>query len=75
MATALLISKLAAALQPFILLFFFFTHDSFAHSEMSWSGSGLIMEDNGCFFVNSHIGILAALASMFGALSGEGVGL
>lgn len=51
MATALLISKLAAALQPFILFIFFFTHNSFAHSEMSWSGSGLIMEDNGCFLL------------------------
>lgn len=75
METALLISKLAAALQPFILFIFFFTHDSFAHSEMSWSGSGLIMEDNGCFFVNSHIDILASLASRFGALSGEGAWL
>lgn len=59
----------------FYFIIFFFTHDSFAHSEMSWLVFGLIMEDNGCFFVNSHIGILAALASMFGALSGEGVGL
>lgn len=51
MAIALLISKLAAALQPFILFIFFFAHDSFAHSEMSWSGYGLIMEDNGCFLL------------------------
>lgn len=73
METVLLISKLAAALKSFILFIFFFTHDSFAYSEMSQSG--LITEDNGCFFVNSHIGILASLASRFGALSGEGAWL